>query len=273
MGSDVSVNGGVVDGNGCALVTGAGRGIGAAIAMALAAEGWPIAVNYSADSDGAAAVVERIVENGGRALAVKADVADPEAVDSMFDKVEQELGPVHVLVNNAGIRNDRLLTGLDVDKWSRVIDVNLSGTFHTIKRALRAMARQRFGRIVNISSISAQRPLAGQSAYSASKAGVEALTRALSLEVARRGITINAIAPGLVATGFVPEMTEEYADAMPAKRVADPEEIANCVRFLVSSEAGYVNGAVLTVDGAMTAGLGVFRQPSRPEAATSTVGG
>src|SRR5207245_2594240 len=124
--------------------------------------------------------------------------------------------------NNAGIRNDRLLSGLDVEKWQRVVDVNLSGSFHTVKRALRAMARRRFGRIVNISSIAAQRPLAGQSAYSASKAGIEAMTRALALEVARRGITINAIAPGLVATNFVPEMTGEYAEAMPARRVAEP---------------------------------------------------
>jgi 3-oxoacyl-[acyl-carrier protein] reductase len=264
---------GEVGAAGCALVTGAGRGIGAAIALTLADAGWPVAVNYSADSEGAAGVVERITADGGQAFAVQADVADPDAVDRMFDEVEDELGPVLVLVNNAGIRNDRLLTGLDADKWSRVIDVNLNGAFHTIKRALRSMARKRFGRIVNISSVSAQRPLAGQSAYSASKAGVEALTRSISLEVARRGITINAIAPGLVATGFVPEMTEEYAEVMPARRVADPEEIANCVRFLVSDDAAYVNGAVLTVDGAMTAGLGVFRQSGRAEAATSTVGG
>ena len=241
--------------DGCALVTGAARGIGSAIAQVLGAEGWAVGVNYSSDVEGAGAVAERIADRGGRALPVQADVADPDAVDGAFELLEAELGPVLVLVNNAGTRNDRLAAGLSPDDWERVMAVNASGAFHTIHRALGAMVRQRFGRIVNITSISAARPLPGQSAYAASKAAVEALTRTVAVEVARRGVTVNAIAPGLVDTGFVAERTERWDGALPARRAAAPEEVAACVRFLVSDAGAYVNGSVLTVDGALTAGL------------------
>ena len=255
-------NGRIPRDGGCALVTGAGRGIGAAIAEALAAEGWPIAVNYSRDADGARAVADRIEAAGGRALPLQADVADADAVDRMFDELEEELGPALVVVNNAGIRHDRLTAGLGEEDWSRVMDVNLSGSFHTIHRALGKMVRSRFGRIVNVSTISAARPLPGQACYAASKAGIEALTRSVAIEVARRGVTVNAIQPGLVLTDFVPEATEDWAQIVPAKRSAAPEEIAALVRFLASEEASYITGAVIPIDGGMTAGMGSFGRPA-----------
>lgn len=256
---DLSSNGAQPRERGCALVTGAARGIGAAVAEMLAAEGWPVGVNYQHDADGASATAERIVAEGGVAVPIAADVADPAAVEAMFDELEARFGPALVLVNNAGTRDDRLAAGLDADRWARVIDVNLNGTFHTMHRALGPMVRRRFGRIVNVSSISARRPMPGQAAYSASKAGIEALTRTTALEVARRRVTVNAVAPGLVATGFVHEMTDEWEQAMPARRAAAPDEIAGCVRYLVSEEAAYVNGAVLTIDSGLSAGLLLVR--------------
>lgn len=250
---------------GCALVTGGGRGIGAAIAEMLASAGWPVGINYSADADGAAEVAERIEASGGRALPIQADVSDAAAVDAMFEQLEEQLGNVLVLVNNAGIRHDVPVGWLDEERWQRVIGVNLSGTFHCIHRGVGKMVRSRFGRIVNISSVSAVNGLPGQSAYAASKAGVEALTRTVSTEVARRGVTINAVAPGLVLTDFVTEVTDEWADAMPSKRISEPWEVAECVRYLVSEEAAYVNGTTITIDGALTAGLGVFKRKNRAE--------
>ena len=254
---------------GCALVTGAGRGIGAAIARALAEDGRAVAVNYSADEAGAADVVRGIEASGGRALAVHADVAELTAVDAMFARVEDELGPVEVLVNNAGIRHDRLIGGLDPESWARVLDVNLGGAYNTIHRAIGPMVRARFGRIVNVSTISANMPLPGQSAYAASKAGLEALTRTVAIEVARRGVTVNAIAPGLVGTDFIPAAAEGFASGIPSRRIAEPEEIAECVRFLVSREAAYITGALLRVDGGLTAGIPIPGRPERAGAAAT----
>jgi 3-oxoacyl-[acyl-carrier protein] reductase len=253
----------VASSEGCALVTGAGRGLGAAIAEALAAER-PVCVNWNSDADGAAEVVRRIEAGGGRAIAVQADVANRAAVDAMFDRVEAELGSVLVLVNNAGIRRDLPAGFLEPEEWERVVAVNLTGQFNTVHRALGGMVRNRFGRIVNVSSISAVRPLPGQSAYAAAKAGVEAMTKTVAIEVARRGITVNAIAPGLMNTGFVAEMDEDWSAAMPPRRIAEPEEVAALVRYLVSDEAAYVNGAVLNIDGGLTAGLAIFSPRGRP---------
>ena len=252
---------------GCALVTGASRGIGAAIAAALADEGWPIVANYSSDGAGAELVAASIAERGGQALAVQADVADPAAVERMFALAEEALGPVLVLVNNAGMRRDRLVGGLQHEDWARVLDVNLTGCFTTLRRALGAMVRARFGRVVNISSISASQPLPGQASYAASKAGVEALTRAAAIEVARRGVTVNAIAPGLVATDFLPDGAEDWAAGLPARRLATPAEIADAVRYLVSPAAAYVSGAVLRIDGGLTAGIPIVR-PARSTTTT-----
>jgi 3-oxoacyl-[acyl-carrier protein] reductase len=238
---------------GCALVTGATRGIGAATAAALADAGWPVAVNYRADVDGAREVVARIDEAGGRAVAVQADVSDAAQVEEMFACAEAELGPVMVLVNNAGVRADGLAPQLDAEAWTSVIETNLSGAFHTTRRALRPMLRARYGRIVNVASIVGLRANAGQANYAASKAGLVGLTKTVAVEVARRGITVNAIAPGLVETKLTEGISNGLADAIPARRPGRPEEIAACVRFLASDEAAYVTGSVLTVDGGLSA--------------------
>ncbi len=256
---------------GCALVTGASRGIGAAIARALATDGWSVGVNYRADAEGARSVVEEIAAGGVQALEIEADVADESSVTRMFDTIEDRLGPVLVLVNNAGARNDRLLQGLSREEWGRIVDVNLHGAFHTIKRAIGPMSQNRFGRIINVSSISASRPQPAQSAYAASKAGVEALTRTVAQEVTRKGVTVNAIAPGLIDTDFIPDSLKS-ADAMrvlPARRLGEPREVAAVASFLASEEAGYISGTVITMDGGFSAGLGTGGQYWRPKAQAS----
>ena len=238
---------------GCAIVTGAARGIGAATAVALAAAGRPVLVNYRSDADGAGEVVERIEAAGGQALARAADVTDLEQVDELFRAAEDELGPVAVLVNNAGTRADGLAPQLDADDWSSVLDTNLSAAFHTTRRALRPMLRARFGRIVNIASVVGLRANAGQANYAASKAGLVGLTKTIAVEVARRGITVNAVAPGLVETRLTEGIGNGLVDQIPARRVGTAEEVAACVRFLASEEAAYVTGSVLTVDGGLSA--------------------
>jgi 3-oxoacyl-[acyl-carrier protein] reductase len=240
---------------GCALVTGASRGIGAAIARALAAEGWPLGVNYRSDEEGANAVVSQIEAAGGRALAVGGDVADPEAVDHIFSQMEQRFGPVLVLVNNAGVRADGLSMQLDDDEWEHVLATNLSGAFRTTRRALKGMMRARHGRVINIASVvGGVRGNAGQANYAASKAGLVGLTRTVAAEVARRGVTVNAVAPGLVETELTEGIDQQrFLDAVPARRAGTVDEIAACVRFLASEDAAYVTGTTLTVDGGLTA--------------------
>lgn len=239
---------------GCALVTGASRGIGAAIAKALASEGWPVGVNYRSDAESADAVVREITEAGGRALAVQADISDPEAAEALFARLEEELGPVLVLVNNAGVRADGLSPQIDDEDWSRVIETNLTAAFRLTRRALRPMIRKRFGRVVNIASVvGIEKANPGQANYAASKAGLVAMTKTVATEVARRNVTVNAVAPGLIET----DMTEDLGDGLlalvPARRPGTPDEVAACVRFLTSNEAGYVTGVCLTVDGGLTA--------------------
>lgn len=239
---------------GCALVTGASRGIGAAIARALSEDGWPVGVNYRRDRDGAEAVVDAIRKNGGHATALQADVSDPDAADRLFDALDAEFEkPVLALVNNAGVRHDNLAARLGDDEWSAVIDTNLTAAFRLTRRALRPMLRARNGRIVNISSVVALRANPGQANYAAAKAGVVALTKTIAVEVARRGITVNAVAPGFIETDMTAGLEGGLLDAVPARRVGKPEEVAACVRFLVSEQAGYVTGAVLTVDGGLAA--------------------
>jgi 3-oxoacyl-[acyl-carrier protein] reductase len=240
--------------NGSALVTGASRGIGAAIARAIARDGWPVGVNYRSGEAGAMAVVQEIESEGGRAVALQADVADTKAADTLFGALESEFdGPVLVLVNNAGISADDLTPSLGDAEWDAVIDTNLSGAFRLMRRALRPMLRARSGRIVNISSVVALRANPGQSNYSAAKAGLIALTRTTAVEVARRGITVNAVAPGWIETDMTADVSTDLLDAVPARRAGTPEEVAACVRFLASDEASYVTGAVLTVDGGLAA--------------------
>ena len=238
---------------GSALVTGASRGIGAAIARVLADEGWPVGVNYRSDKEGAERVVKEIEDAGGKAIAIQADVSASDATDGLFKKLEEEYGPVLVLVNNAGVRADNLSPQIDDEDWDKVLETNLSGAFRTTRRALRPMMKERFGRIVNIASIIGQRANPGQANYAASKAGLVAMTKTVAAEVARRKITVNAVAPGLIETEMTEDLGDDLLKAVPARRTGTVDEVAACVRFLASEEAAYVNGSTLTVDGGLTA--------------------
>ena len=238
---------------GCALVTGGSRGIGAAVARALAEDGWPVAINYRSDADGAEAVAKEITDSGGTATLIAGDVRDAEALDAGFTSLEEEYGPVLVLVNNAGIRDDGLSPQLGDDAWERVVDTNLSAAFRITRRALRPMLRARYGRIVNVASIVGPRANPGQANYAASKAGLIGMTRTVAVEVARRNVTVNAVAPGLVETKFTEDMNGDALGEIPARRAGTPEEVAACIRFLASPEASYVTGTTLTVDGGLSA--------------------
>ncbi len=239
--------------DGAALVTGASRGIGAATAHALAAAGWPVGVSYREDEQGAAAVVASIEEAGGRAIAVRGDIADPEVVQATFGEVEDTFGRVLVLVNNAGVRRDKLAASLSDEDWDGVLDVNLSAAFRTTRRALRGMIRARFGRIVNVSSAIALRANPGQANYAAAKAGLIGLTRTVAAEVASRGITVNAVVPGYIDTKLIEDVPAESFRAVPARRAGTPEEAAACIGFLASEEASYITGSTVAVDGGLTA--------------------
>ncbi|MGI8941988.1 MAG: 3-oxoacyl-[acyl-carrier-protein] reductase [Actinomycetota bacterium] len=240
-----------------ALVTGGSRGIGRAIARALAADGFAVAVNFVGNEGAAKDAVEAIASDGGEAITVQADVSDSSQVDALFDEVEERLGPVNVLVNNAGVRADGLALGMKDDAWRRVIDTNLFGTFACTRRALRPMLRARKGRIVNITSISGLHASPGQANYSAAKAGVIGLTKTVAAEVAGKGIFINAVAPGLIATDLTAGLNDKQVEAIqgrvPAKRIGTPADVASLVTWLCSERASYITGAVYTVDGGLTA--------------------
>jgi 3-oxoacyl-[acyl-carrier protein] reductase len=237
---------------GVALVTGSSRGIGAATALMLAADGWPVRVNYRADEAGAKEVVAQIEAAGGNASLWQGDIADSGDIVRMTAPGDD--GPVLVLVNNAGVRMDNLSPQLEDDQWQTVIDINLTATFRATRAVLPKMMRARFGRVINVASVAGIRANPGQANYSASKAGVIGFTKTVAAEVARRGVTVNAVAPGLIETAFTEDVMEgDMAKAIPARRVGTPEEVAACIRFLASEQASYVTGTTLTVDGGLSA--------------------
>ena len=239
---------------GCALVTGASRGIGAAIATTLAVDdGWTVGVNFRSDEAGAQRVVEGIEEAGGRAAPVAGDVSQRGSDEKVLAELEERFGPVLVLVNNAGMRADGLTVQLDDDAWDQVLATNLSAAFRLTRRAVRTMVRARFGRIVNVASVVGPKANAGQANYAASKAGLIGFTRTVAVEVARRGVTVNAVAPGLIETDLTEGLGPELLEAVPARRAGTPEDVAACVRFLTSDHAAYVTGTTLTVDGGLSA--------------------
>jgi 3-oxoacyl-[acyl-carrier protein] reductase len=238
---------------GCALVTGAARGIGAATARALSAQGWPVAVNYRQDRGSAERLVAELEQRGGQAVACQADVGDVAAVGELFRSLQRDLGPVLVLVNNAGMRADGLAPQLGEEEWGQVIDTNLSGAYRTTKLALGPMLRARFGRIVNVASVVGPRANAGQANYAASKAGLIGFTKTVAVEVARRGVTVNAVAPGLIETKLTDGISNGLAERVPARRTGTADEVAACIGFLASEQAAYVTGATLTVDGGLSA--------------------
>jgi len=241
-----------------AFVTGGSRGIGKAVVVALARAGHPVAFCYTSDEDGARATQEAAEHAGGKVLAVRADVADANAVDTAFREVESAFGPVTVLVNNAGIARDGLVVRMSDEHWRAVMDTNLTGAFHTIRRATPGMMKARYGRIVNVSSASAHIGQAGQANYAAAKAGLVGLTRSVARELARRNITCNVVAPGPIVTSMTDDLTDDWRAqveaAVPLGRLGTAEECAAVIAFLCSESAAYVTGAVVPVDGGLAMG-------------------
>lgn len=241
-----------------ALVTGGSRGIGKAIVEAFAKEGAKVAFVYHSSAEAAEALASQLNEAGGEVMALKADVSKKSEADAIVEQVLEKWGQCDILVNNAGIIKDGLLATMDPDKWQSVIDTNLGSVYNFCHAVMRPMMSQRYGRIVNISSVSAEYGNQGQVNYAASKGGIQGLTRCLATEVGKRNITVNAIAPGFIS----PDMTEDIRNAaegeikkkIPVKRLGQPEDIAHAAVFLASEDAGYITGHILTVDGGLTLG-------------------
>lgn len=241
-----------------ALVTGASRGIGAAVAKRLAADGYFVIVNYNGSAQRAQEVVAQITAAGNEAVAMQCDVSDFDACGELIARITADYGRLDVLVNNAGITRDGLLMRMSEADFDAVIDTNLKGAFHTIRHASRQFLKQRSGRIINIASVSGLLGNAGQANYAASKAGVIGLTKSVARELASRQITVNAVAPGFIATEMVDAMTDSAKAAMtdhiPFGRIGEPEEVADVVAFLASDAARYVTGQIIAVDGGMSIG-------------------
>jgi 3-oxoacyl-[acyl-carrier protein] reductase len=237
-----------------AIVTGASRGIGRAVAIALASEGAKVVVNYASSSQAADAVVAEIQGMGSEAIAVQADVGQTDQVDALFNAVMERWGRIDVLVNNAGIARDTLLIRMKLEDWQAVVDLNLTGVFLCTKAASKVMLKQRSGRIINVTSVVGEMGNAGQGNYSASKAGVIGFTKSIAKEVASRGITVNAVAPGFITTDMTADLKvgEEILKMIPLGRYGQPEEVAGLIRFLAAdAAAAYITGQVMNVDGGM----------------------
>ena len=241
--------------NKIALITGAGRGIGRAIAIALAKEGAEVVINYNGSEERAKEVKQTIEENGGKASIYKCNVSDFVACEAMIKDIVKEYGHLDILVNNAGITKDGLIMKMKEEDFDSVLNVNLKGTFNTIRHSARQMLKQRSGKIINISSVSGILGNVGQANYAASKAGVIGLTKTMARELGSRGITVNAIAPGFVDTEMTEVLSEEIRENACKQiilgRFGKPEDIANTAVFLASDKADYITGQVISVDGGM----------------------
>ena len=238
-----------------ALITGAGHGIGRAIALRLAKEGANIVINYTNSEKEAAELALEAESFGVQTLLVKADISREEETAALFEKAMTLSGRLEILVNNAGITRDKLLLRMSEADFDRVIDTNLKGSFLCMKKAARIMLKQRYGRIINISSVVGLRGNAGQVNYAASKAGLIGMTKSLAKELASRNITVNALAPGMIETKMSEQMNDAAKKAMleriPAGRIGRPEDVANAAAFVASEESSYITGQVLCVDGGM----------------------
>ena len=238
-----------------AVVTGASRGIGRAVALKLASEGAKVIINYNGSEAMALEVKETIEKNGGNADVVQCDVSDYKACEAFLTEVIKENGRIDILVNNAGITRDGLLMKMSEEDFDKVLSTNLKGAFNTIRFASRQMLKQRSGRIINMASVVGVTGNAGQANYAASKAGIIGLTKATARELASRGITVNAIAPGFIETGMTKDLPEKVKEAsvsqIPLGKFGQPEDVAAAAAFLASEEARYITGQVLGVDGGM----------------------
>jgi 3-oxoacyl-[acyl-carrier protein] reductase len=237
------------------IVTGSSRGIGRGIALQFGAEGASVVVNYNSNEDAAKEVVDAIKEQGSQAIAVMADVSDFSQAEGLIKTAIEKYGDLHILVNNAGTTRDGLIMTMKEPDWDFVMDTNLKSTFNCSRAAVRHMIRKRYGRIINVTSVSGQIGNAGQTNYSASKAGQIGFTKALAREVASRSITVNAVAPGFISTDLTEALPEDLKDGLkdliPLRRIGSPQEVAQAVLYLASDDAAYVTGHVLTIDGGM----------------------
>lgn len=238
-----------------AIVTGGARGIGRSICLALAGEGATVAVNFLHSEPAAQQLIAEIQNAGGDAFAIRADVTDIDQVEAMAETVFQRVGRIDVLVNNAGIIRDRLLMDMDERDWRIVMEVNVGGAFHCSRAVAKYMVLQRAGRIINLSSIAAGRGGKGQSNYAASKGAIDALTRSLAVELAPKGICVNAVAPGMIDTEMSEKVRRAHGEhllaAIPLQRWGKPEEVARVVAFLASDDASYITGEIIHVTGGM----------------------